>query len=221
MVKTVVSQSKALGSKVRCSKVLALALLTALLSSACASTPKTHYYTLHTPPPPSALSPQTHFVLQVERFDVPDLLLDHRIIYYNSPSELNFHEYHRWSSDPGEMLSDVAMKFFAETNLFQHVYASPAPVKADYTLRGRVFDLSDMKYNKSSQGKSGTALLGLNLDLLETQQNKVVWSARLKKAAPIERNNAEGTVDAMNVAADRLFDDAYSGISQVLNTKLH
>ena len=216
MVKTAASQSKSLQSRVRCSKAFGLALLAALLCSACASTPKTHYYTLRTPPPPSGLSPQTQFILQVERFDGPDLLLDHRIIYYSSQSELNFHVYHRWSSDPGEMLSEVAMKFFAETNLFKQVYAFPAPVNADYTLRGRVLDLSILKYDKSGQSKSGTASLGLKLDLLQTQQNKVVWSARLKRTAPIERNNAEAAVEAMNVAADRLFEDAYSSISQVI-----
>ncbi len=216
MVKTVASQSKGLGTRVRCSKALGLALLVALLSSACASTPKTHYYALRTPPPPSALSPQTHFTLQVERFNSPDLLLDHRIIYYSSQSELNFHEYHRWSSDPGEMLTDVAMEFFAEAHLFKQVYAFPAPVNSDYTLRGRVLDLSVLKYDKNGQGRSGTASLGLKLDLLQTKQNKVVWSARLKMTAPIEKDKEEAYVDAMNVAADRLFKDAYSGISQVV-----
>jgi ABC-type uncharacterized transport system auxiliary subunit len=216
MVKTGASQSKGSASRVRRSGVLGLALLAALLSSACASTPKTRYYTLRTPPPPSVLSSQTHFTLQVERFDVPDLLLDHRIIYYRSQNELNFHEYHRWSSDPGEMLSDVVMKFFAETHLFQQVYAFPAPVKADYTLRGRVLDLSELKYDKSGRGSSGTALLGLKLDLLQTQQNKVVWSARLKSTAPIDGNDPEATVNAMSIATDRLFEDAYSGISQVV-----
>ena len=216
MVKTVASQSKGLRSRTRCSKALGLALLAALLSSACASTPKTHYYTLRTPPPPSGLSPQTQFILQVERFDAPDLLLDNRIIYYSSQSELNFHEYHRWSSDPGEMLSEVAMKFFAATNLFNQVYAFPAPVKTDYTLRGRVLDLSILKYEKNGQGKSGTASLGVKLDLLQTRQDKVIWSARLERTAPIESNDPRAAVDAMNIAADRLFEDAYSGISQVV-----
>lgn len=216
MVRTVASQSKGLQSRVRCLKALGLALSAALLISACASTPKTHYYTLRTPPPPSGLSPQTQFILQIERFDVPDLLLDHRIIYYSSQIELNFHAYHRWSSDPGEMLSEVAMKYFAETNLFNQVYAFPAPVNADYTLRGRVLDLSILKYDKRGQGKSGTASLGLKLDLLQTQQNKVVWSVRLKRTAPIDGNDPEAAVEAMNVAADRLFEDAYSGISQVV-----
>ncbi len=216
-MKTVALQSK---GWVRSAKTGGLVLIGILLCTACASTPKTRYYTLRTPPPPGALSLKTHLTLQVEHFDSSDLLLDNRIIYYISPTELNFHEYHRWSSDPGELLSEVAIKFFAGTELFQQVYAFPAPVMADYTLRGRVLDLGEMKYEKSGQGKSGAAQLSLKLDLLQTHQNKVVWSARLRQTAPIERNNVQAAVDAMNIAAERLLQDAYSGISAVVEKEV-
>ena len=193
-----------------------LALLAALMSAACASAPKTRYYTLHLPPPPGTPGAKTHFVLQVEHFEAPDVLQDNRIIYYTSPTELNFHQYHRWSSDPAELLTELAMKYFAEAGLFQQVYSYPAPVTADYTLRGRVLDLGELKYEKDGRGKSGEARLGLKLDLLRTQQNKVVWSARLEQTAPIEKKGVRGVVDALNIAADRLLRNANSGISQVV-----
>jgi ABC-type uncharacterized transport system auxiliary subunit len=191
-------------------------LLVALLLTACASTPKTRYYTLRTPPPPAATSARTHLTLQVERFDAPDLLQDNRIIYYTSPTQLNFHEYHRWSSDPGDLLSEMAMKFFARTGLFQQVYAYPAPVNADYTLRGRVLDLDELKYNSEGSGTSGAARLGLKLDLLQSRQNKVVWSARLEQTEQIRGNNVQGAVDAMNIVAERLLQNAYGRVSQVV-----
>jgi ABC-type uncharacterized transport system auxiliary subunit len=214
-VKTVVSQSKELASSVRCQKAAGLVLLVALLCTACASAPKTRYYTLRTPQPPAAITPGTQFTLQVERFEAPDLLLDNRMIYYTSPTELNFHEYHRWASDPGDLLSDLAMKFFAETSLFQRVYTYPAPVKVNYTLRGRVLDLDELKYGTGS-GKAGQARLGLKLDLLQVQQNKVVWSSRLEQTVPIHGGSVQGAVEAMNIAAERLLQNAYGGISQAV-----
>jgi ABC-type uncharacterized transport system auxiliary subunit len=215
-VKTGVSQSKGWKNSAWRLKAAGLVLLAPLIYAACGSAPKTRYYTLHVPPPPGASSPKTHFVLQVERFEAPDVLRDNRIIYYTSPTELNFHQYHRWSSDPAELLSELAMKFFAEAGLFQQVYAYPAPAETDYTLRGRVLNLGEMKYEKNGSGKSREARLGLKLDLLQTQQNKVVWSARLERAAPIEGNGVRGVVDALNNAADSLLQNAYSGISQVV-----
>jgi ABC-type uncharacterized transport system auxiliary subunit len=219
-VKTVASQLKGSVSSASYSSAGGLALLAALLLTACASTPKTSYYTLRTPPPPAAASARTHFTLQVERFDAPDLLQDNRIIYYTSPTQLNFHEYHRWSSDPGDLLSEMAMKFFARTGLFQQVYAYPAPVNADYTLRGRVLDLDELTYNPDGSRNSGAARLGLKLDLLQSQQNKLVWSARLEQTEPIQNNNVQGAVDAMNIVAERLLQNAYGGISQVVEQEV-
>ncbi len=216
MVKTGVSQLKGWKDSRWCLKAAASALLTSLVFAACASAPKTHYFTLQVPPPPSSPEPRTHFVLQVERFEAPYVLSDNRIIYYTSPTELNFHEYNRWSSDPAELLSETAMKYFAETGLFQHVYPYPAPVQADFTLRGRVLNFDEMRYKKKAGAKSTEARLGLKLDLLQTQQNKVVWSARLEQTSPIKEEKVPEVVDALNVAADQLLRNAYSGISQVV-----
>lgn len=213
-MKTVVSQSKGLKNRERCWRAAGLVLLTALLCIGCGPS-NTRYYTLGVPQPPAAEAHGTHFTLQVERFDAPDLLRDSRIIYYTSPTELNFDDYHRWSSDPGELLSDVAMKFFAETGLFQQVYAFPAPAKADYTLRGRVLDLSELRYQAAGV-KSRQVRLGLKLDLLQTRQNQVVWSSRLEQTEPVRKSDAQGAVEAMNVAAERLLRTAYGGISQAL-----
>lgn len=214
-MKTAVLQLRDLGSRVRCLKATGVGLLAALLCAACGSSPKTRYYTLGIPKPPAAEAPGTQFTLQVERFNAPDLLLDNRMIYYSSPTELNFHEYHRWASDPGELLSDLAMKFFANTGLFKQVYTFPAPVKADYTLRGRVLDLSELKYEKAG-GKSGAVRLGLKLDLLQARQNQAVWSSRLEQTEPIQKSSVQGAVEALNIAAERLLQHAYDGISQAV-----
>ena len=108
------------------------------------------------------------------------------------------------------------MKFFAKSGLFQQVYAYPAPIKADYTLRGRVLDFDELKYQTDGNGKAGGAKIGLKLDLLQTQQNKVVWTARLEQTMPVEGNNVQAAVDAMNLAAERVLQNAYEGISKVI-----
>ena len=112
------------------------------------------------------------------------------------------------------------MKFFARTGLFQQVYAYPAPVNADYTLRGRVLDLDELKYNSDGSGNSGAARLGLKLDLLKSQENKVIWSARLEQTEPIRGDNVQAAVAAMNIAAQRLLQNAYRGISQAVEQEV-
>lgn len=215
-MRTVASQSKGLGNSAGCLKVAGIALLATLMFAACASTPKTRYYTLRVPRTPSASGPKTHFILQVEQFEAPDVLRNDRLIYYKSPTELNFYQNRRWSSDPTELLTELAMKYLAETGLFHQVYTYPAPVQTDYTLRGRVLNLAEIQYEKGDKKGLGRGRVGLKLELIRTREDKVVWSARLEDAAPIQKKNVRGVVDALNRAAAQLMQKAYAGISQVI-----
>ncbi|MEJ2007406.1 MAG: ABC-type transport auxiliary lipoprotein family protein [Acidobacteriota bacterium] len=219
-MKTVVSQSKGWENSAGYLKAVGVALLAVLMCTACASTPKTRYYTLHVPPSPGASTPRTHLVLQVERFDASDILRDDRIIYYKSPTELNFYRERRWSSDPGELLTELAVKYFAGTGLFRQVYLYPAPIHADYTLQGRVLDLAQMQYEKGAREGLGQGKVGLKLELIRTDRNKVVWSARLEDSAPIRNEKIQGVVDALNRAAGDVMQKAYGGISQVIEHEL-
>ena len=144
------------------------------------------------------------------------MLRDDRIIYYTSPTELNFHQDHRWSASPTALLSELAVKYFAETGLFKHVYLYPAPVHADYTLRGRVLNFAELDYEKGGSGKLGMVRVGLNLDLVRTRDNEVVWSARKEDEVPITSKGMRGVVKAINVASQKLMCDAYSGIAVVV-----
>ncbi len=216
MVKTVASQLKDWANKIWRRKAIGSFLLVAAISAGCGSVPQTHYYTLRTPPPPGAPQARTNFVLQVEQFDAPEMLRDDRIVYYKSPTELNFYQYHRWSTDPAALLSELAVKYFAETGLFKAVYAYPAPVHADYTLQGRLLNFAEMSYEKSANAKAGKGRVGLALDLVRNRDNRVVWSTRKENEVPIEKKGMPGVVDALNAASQELFRDAYSGVAGVL-----
>jgi ABC-type uncharacterized transport system auxiliary subunit len=215
-VKNAASQLKDWTHKMCRGRALSSVLLVAVMCAGCGSVPQTHYYTLHTPPPPSAPQARTDFVLQVEGFDAPEMLRDDRIIYYSSPTELNFYQYHRWSATPAALLSELAVKYFAAEGLFKAVYSYPAPVHADYTMRGRVLNFAEMDYEKSGNGKSGKGRVGLVLDLVRTRDNEVVWSTRKETEMPVEKKGMPGVVDALNAASQELLQDAFSGIAGVV-----
>lgn len=218
MMTSAASQLKGWTNKLRSRKVIGFALLVAAFAAGCSSVPPTHYYTLRTPPPPGSPQAKTDFVLQVERFDSPETLRDDRIVYYTSPNELNFYQYHRWSSSPAALLSEFAVKYFAESGLFKGVYSYPAPVHADYTLRGRVLDFAEMDYGKGKggNGKAAKGRVGLALDLVRTRDNDVVWSSRKETEIPVAKKGMDGVVDALNTASQELLHAAFSGIAPVV-----
>jgi ABC-type uncharacterized transport system auxiliary subunit len=216
MAKSAASRLKSWANRLRRRNALGSALLAAVLLAGCGGVPRTHYYTLRTPPPPSAPPAKTNYVLQVEQLDAPDILRDDRIVYYTSPTELNFHQYHRWSSSPAALLSDLAVKYLAETGLFKGVYPYPAPVHADYTLRGRVLDFVEMDYEKDANGKAEKGRVGLALQLVRTEDNAVVWSIRKEVEVSAAKKGMHGVVEALNTASQELLRDAFSGIDQVM-----
>jgi ABC-type uncharacterized transport system auxiliary subunit len=157
-----------------------LALLTLGVAVSCGGLPKTNYYALRSPAPAPANDPKTHFVLGVEHFRALEVLRDDRIIYYETPTQLNFYEHHRWSSDPPTLLSELTARALREMQLFADVRLLPSREPVDYILKGRVYHFEEV-----DEGPSGKVRVGLGLTLVRSRDRKVVWSADRQVERPV------------------------------------
>ena len=135
-------------------RVAAMALAAAWLV-ACGSAPRPNYYTLRVPAAPAAHDPKAAAVLGVERLRAPEVLRNDRIIYYESPTQLNFYENHRWSSDPPSMVRDSLAGQFSQAGVFSEVRLLPARDPVDYLLRGRVLNFEEVDYEGGAKGRVG------------------------------------------------------------------
>lgn len=187
-------------SRLRGITVLGLAVL--LWLSACGSLPKTYYYTLELPPPPASHNSKTSLVLGVERFRAPELLRDDRIVFYESPTELNYYQYHRWGSDPATMLADLVVGRLSQAGVFREVRRLPARGSVDYVLRGRVTNFEEVDYNGGVKGR-----VGLELILVRSSDQQVVWSGSRAVERAAEGKGVAGVVQALNVASEQLLDE--------------
>src|ERR1700694_3671313 len=97
------------------------ALWMALACSSCGSLPSTNYYTLRVPPPPQSADPKTALALGVEHFRADEMLRDDRIVFYQSPTAMNFYEYHRWSSDPATLMTELTARWLDQMGVFSRV----------------------------------------------------------------------------------------------------
>ena len=86
--------------------------LTALLLAGCSSKVRyPDYYTLALAPskdPPSNDSPKLAAVA-VRRFETPAYLRQGRIVYRQAPEQVGFYDYHRWASDPGQVVTSAVI----------------------------------------------------------------------------------------------------------------
>jgi len=181
--------------------------LALVLAAGCGGVPRNYYYGLQVPALPVASDPKTDYVLGVERFQAPELLRDDRIVYYQSPTELNYYEYHRWASDPAGMLSDITMQWINGLGIFAQVRSLPAREPADYVLAGRVFNFEEADYKEG-----GKARVSLELSLLRSHDRKVVWSARRLVEIPFQGGGVPGVAIAFNSATQQLLREVLPGL---------
>ena len=187
---------------------LALALLTLGMAVSCGSIPKTKYYALRLPAPAPANDSKTNFVVGVEHFRALDVLRDDRIVYYESPTQLNFYEYHRWSSDPPTLLSELTARALHEMHLFADVRMLPSREPVDYILKGRLFHFEEVV-----EGSGGKARVGLGLTLVRSRDHKVVWSAERQVERPLQTPGVAGVVEALNASTEGLLSEVLPGLA--------
>jgi len=116
-----------------------LGLLASLVAAGCGGVPKVSYYTLQVPAAPAPTDPRTDFVLGVEHFRAPVILRDDRIVYYVSPTQINFYQNHRWGADPATLVSDFTSQWMNSTGVFSQVKSLPVRDRVDYTLGGSIW----------------------------------------------------------------------------------
>ncbi len=168
-------------------------LLFALMAAGCGGVPKVSYYTLQVPAVPAATEPRTTFILGVEHFRAPEVLRDDRIVYYVSPTQINFYENHRWGSDPATLLSDYSAQWLDSSGVFTQVKVLPAREQVDYTLGGRVLSFEEVDSDGGAKVR-----LGLALSLVRTSDHKLVWSDQRHEEAPLAQHGVDGVAAALN-----------------------
>jgi len=146
-------------------------------------------------------------VLGVEHFRAAEMLRDDRIIYYESPTQMNFYQYHRWGSDPATMLTELAAQWLEDMEIFVQVRMLPVREPVDYILRGRVFSFEEVDYEGGGKARVNRELL-----LVRCPDHKVVWTARHQAETPIPEKGMAGVVSALNASTHQLLREVLPGL---------
>jgi len=184
-----------------------LALLVALFATSCGSVPKTSYYALQVPAAPSPADVRTTFSLGVEHFRAPLMLRDNRIVYYASPTQMNFYQYQRWGSDPATMLSEYTAQWLSSTGVFAQVRMLPLSDPVDYALGGRILSFEEVDADGGAKVR-----LGLALTLVRKSDHKLVWSGEQREESPLQGHGVEGVATALNTSCAQALREMIPGL---------
>ncbi len=175
----------------------------ALLCVSCGM-PKTHYYTMEHPHATQGPGTTTLPVkIAVQRFRAERILMDDRIVYREGPNEVNFYEYHRWSSAPVDLTTDYFAHRLKDAGTYQRILAYNEVAGSDYTLRGRLHHFEEV-----DRGKEVFASVALELELMDTKTRALVWRGEAESTRPLASRDMAGVVrgifDCLDEVASRL-----------------
>ena len=178
-----------------------------MLLTGCGAPPPTHYYTLQVSPPPPASDATTRFSLEVGPFRAPAALRDDRIVYYESPTQLNFYQQHRWSDDPSQLMALVVMHWLEHSRCFVRVQSTDSRALTDYVLKGRILNLEEVDYAGGAKAR-----VGLALSLVRSRDRKTVWSATRQAESIVQEKSVASVVGALDAATRQLLDELLPGL---------
>ena len=182
-------------------------LLVAAFAAACGGIPKTFYYTLQVPAAPAPTDPKTTYVLGVEHFRAPEMLRDNRMVYFESPTQVNFYEHHRWSADPATLLSEYTAEWLGSTGVFVQVKVLPVREHPDYVLGGTVRSFEEIDSDAGTKVR-----LALALSLVRSSDHKLVWSDERREEAPVPERGVTGVSTALNTSCAQVLREMVPGL---------
>jgi len=184
-------------------RLFRVGMLGAILATvSCGSLPKTNYYALRMAPPPSAQDSKSAAVLGIERLGAPEVLRDDRVVYYESPTQLNYYQYHRWSSDPATMVRESISRRLRQTAAFSDVRLLPAPDPVDYLIRGRLLNFEETDFDGAVKGH-----VALELSLVRIRDRKTLWSAGREVSIAAQGKDVPAVIAALNTASDQVLNE--------------
>ena len=178
---------------------LACFTLAVLMIAGCAG--KVHYpdyYMLAIAPsedPPSSSDSHKLSAVAVQPFETPEYLRQGRIVYRQTPEQIGFYDYHRWASDPGQVVTAAMIDCVRSAGVFSFVEAYDSQQNAEYLLSGRLEKLDEVDY------KNGINVeVKLSAQLVNRKTGAVVWAGDTTTTRKVSQREVSSVVSSMDHA---------------------
>ncbi len=153
-------------------KIFVLLVGFSLLLGACLNlkqpSSKIDFYTLeYDPPQISGLNPLPA-VIRIERFSVGPIYNTNRIIYRDQSFKREAYVYHKWRTDPGNLVTYLLSRDIQKSGLFKAALSHNSGFLSCYVLEGSVDE-----FFESDIGKTWKAVLSLSITLVAENESNI------------------------------------------------
>jgi len=147
----------------------------------------------------------------VRDFQCPEYLCEGRIVYRPSAQEVGYYEFHRWATNPRQMITQYVAAAIEATALFKAVSLDEVGIQPAYLLTGNIERLEEL-----DQGGDVRAVCTISAQLINAETKSVVWDHTATEMIPVESRNIPGVVSSLSTAARKTVDSLVESLQETL-----
>jgi ABC-type uncharacterized transport system auxiliary subunit len=165
-----------------------------------------HYYTLNLPAPPDPPAAENaHATLAIREFSAPTYLRQGAIAYKTSPEQIAFYAYHRWATDPREVVTNAVIDRLRASGAFAFVKPYDGRTGANYVLSGHLEKLDEVDYEGGVRVE-----IGLSAQMTSIATGTTVWSNAVSEVGVVDKRDVPAVVSEMNGTMERAIQELLS-----------
>ncbi|MFQ5636830.1 MAG: ABC-type transport auxiliary lipoprotein family protein [bacterium] len=134
-----------------------------------------------------------------------------KIVYRDSPYEVQFYHYRRWIAPPRKIVTETILKQFRESGAFQRVVSIPSSIDFDYLVKGRI-----LAFEEWDDANGWFGIVTLEFKLQDPHTKEVLWENVFSAKAPASQKKPVEVVKAISSSLYTVIDNAVSEIKQNL-----
>jgi ABC-type uncharacterized transport system auxiliary subunit len=173
--------------------------LAPVIQAGCSRVRYPTYYTLNLPgaPDPPA-SENARATLAIREFSAPTYLRQGPIVYKTSPDEVSFYAYHRWATDPREVVTTAVFDRLRAGGAFARVQLYDGRPDVGYVLRGRLEKLDEFDYDGGVKVE-----VALSAQMTNIATGATVWTNTVSEVGVVNKRDIPTVVSEMNLTMER------------------
>ena len=167
---------------------------------------KIDYFALeYEPRPVGNLKPLSH-VLKVNRFRADPVYNTTQMIYRDGPFKREAYTYHKWRTNPGDLVSSLLARDIQRSGLFKAVVSHESRLSATYVLEGSVDEFLESNRDGALQ-----AVLTVTTTLVAAGERDMTKNVLFQKTfhatKPFKEKSPQGLAEAMSQAMAQVSQD--------------
>lgn len=178
----------------------------------CGSVPSTYYYRVNTDDAPAtpANSP-IPVVLAVGAFEADVVYESDRIVFRNSPFEVQYYHYRRWVAPPKKLVSDAVLNRFKSAGAFREVLQQPTTSATDYLLTGKI-----LSFEEWDEADSWFGSVKIAFELYDAKTNDLVWQKTYSERKRAGDKQPVAVVQSISESLDVVIQNVLTDVARQL-----